>query len=93
MPVMYYETRPVMVQALQFTGENIEELTEFTGGAAKIRIIEGEPVVAVETLEGTILAPAGSYIIKGSLNEFYPCVEDVFNKKYKLAEGDINKCS
>ena len=25
MPVMYYETRPVMVQALQFTGENIEE--------------------------------------------------------------------
>lgn len=35
MPVMYYETRPVMVQALQFTGENIEELTEFTGGAAK----------------------------------------------------------
>ncbi len=93
MPVMYYETRPVMVQALQFTGENIEELTEFTGGAAKIRIIEGEPVVAVKTLEGTMLAPAGSYIIKGLLNEFYPCVEDVFNKKYKLAEGDINKCS
>lgn len=90
MSINFYETRPVIVQAVEFTGNNAEELNEFTNGAAKIKIIEGEPVLSIDTLEGTMLAPVGSYVIKGTMNEFYPCIAEVFNKKYKLAEGSIN---
>lgn len=37
----------------------------------------------IETLEGTMEASQGDYIIKGINGEFYPCKPDIFEKTYE----------
>lgn len=41
------------------------------------------PYLKIETLEGTMKASVGDYIIKGVNGEFYPCKPDIFEKTYK----------
>lgn len=36
----------------------------------------------IKTLEGTMIANAGDYIIKGVNGEIYPCKADIFQKTY-----------
>ena len=36
----------------------------------------------VHTLEGWVAMPYGSYLIKGTNNEFYPCDPDVFENRW-----------
>jgi len=40
---------------------------------------------AIPTLEGTMVASAGDWIIRGVNGELYPCKPDVFEKTYELA--------
>mgnify|MGYP003639693943 CR=1 FL=1 len=40
----------------------------------------------IETLEGTMSADKGDYIIKGIKGEFYPCKPDIFNLTYDAIE-------
>lgn len=40
----------------------------------------------IRTLEGTMIASHGDYIIKGVNNEVYPCKPDIFDKTYELVE-------
>lgn len=37
----------------------------------------------IKTLEGTMKADIGDYIIKGVNGEFYPCKPDIFEKTYE----------
>ena len=39
--------------------------------------------IAIETLEGTMVAAAGDYIIRGVQGEFYPCKPDIFRATYE----------
>jgi len=43
--------------------------------------INGELIIP--TLEGTITASKGDYIIKGVQGEFYPCKPDIFAETYE----------
>lgn len=38
--------------------------------------------LSIETLEGTMHATAGDWIIKGVKGEFYPCKPDIFEDTY-----------
>lgn len=40
----------------------------------------------IRTLEGTITASVGDYIIKGVQGEFYPCKPDIFESTYEKVE-------
>lgn len=40
-------------------------------------------IMYIETLEGTMKASVGDYIIKGVNGEFYPCKPDIFEKTYE----------
>lgn len=40
----------------------------------------------IETLEGSLNASKGDYIIKGIKGEFYPCKPDIFEATYEKAE-------
>ena len=74
-----YITKPVVIEAVKWTGSNIKEVKEFVGknlGA----------VLVIKTLEGDMRADKGDYIIKGLRGEFYPCKPDVFEKKYEELE-------
>lgn len=43
------------------------------------------------TLEGTMVASPGDYIIQGVNGEFYPCKPDIFEKTYDIVEGYYGK--
>ncbi|MES9681709.1 hypothetical protein ABWK22_02090 [Gottfriedia acidiceleris] len=47
---------------------------------------EGNVFFEIETLEGTMKASLGDYIIKGVNGEFYPCKPDIFDKTYEAIE-------
>jgi hypothetical protein len=42
--------------------------------------------IAIHTLEGTMRADDGDWIIKGVQGEFYPCKPDIFEATYEAAE-------
>lgn len=44
-----------------------------------------KPLV-IQTLEGTLRASVGDYIITGLKGEKYPCKPDIFEKTYELME-------
>jgi len=75
--VKKYMKRPLVIEAVQFTG-NFDELEEFVGGDAEFR--GGKIVVA--TLEGSLHVSNGDWIIKGIKGEFYPCKPDIFRESY-----------
>jgi hypothetical protein len=83
-----YRKRPVVVEAIQFTGTNIEEIAEllgweWDGEGSSDRII-------VETLEGDMTANVGTWIVRGVLGEAYPVQEHIFKQTYEpvVEEGN-----
>lgn len=46
-----------------------------------------EKPMDIETLEGTMHASAGDYIITGVEGERYPCKPDIFEKTYEPADA------
>jgi hypothetical protein len=77
-----YVKKPIEIEAIQFTGENHQEIIDFTGGKATL---SKKPYnnFKIHTLEGKITAIPSDYIIKGVNGEFYPCKEVIFKKTYK----------
>lgn len=87
---MKYRKKPVIIEAIQFedNSDRIIEIHEFMGGDT-IRVNyedKDNPYLKIETLEGTMKASVGDYIIKGVNGEFYPCKPDIFEKTYEPVE-------
>lgn len=76
---MKYRKKPVVINAVQWTGQNADELARFLGGGLTFR---GEDLI-IKTLEGDMKARQGDYIICGVNGEFYPCDEGIFEKTYE----------
>ena len=81
---MKYRKKPVIIEAVQWTGENIKEIGHFTRGKAHYNV--WLDTIEIKTLEGTMIANVDDYIIKGVKDEFYPCKPDVFEQTYELVE-------
>jgi len=77
---MKFRKKPVVIEAVQLTPENIDECIAFCGSCLKAHPLTG---VVIETLEGNMLASKGDWIIKGVNGEFYPCKPDIFEKTYE----------
>lgn len=80
--IQKYIKRPVTIEAVQYTGDNAEEIMNFVN--EKLIITDKE--IVIPTLEGNMIAVPSDYIIKGVAGEFYPCKEDIFHKTYELRE-------
>ena len=78
-----YIKRPVKVQALQYTGDNIKECIDFCGGDSKAFFKENKGLIIV-TLEGDHKASVNDFIIRGIHGEHYPCKPDIFKKTYEI---------
>lgn len=76
-----YRKKPVIIEALQWTGTNQTELFDFCGPRSDLRFLHG--CVNIPTLEGIMTANPGDYIIKGVAGEFYPCKPDIFEETYE----------
>lgn len=92
---MKYRKKPIVIEAIQWNGLNLEEIKEFVGDSliynisdAAWKVGKGTPTVhiKIKTLEGTMIAKAGDYIIRGVNGEMYPCKADIFEKTYEVAE-------
>jgi len=77
---MKYRKKPVVIEALQWNGQNKSEISEFTRGIASFK----KSLVYIKTLEGTMTAKIDDYIVKGVHGEFYPCKPNIFQKTYDL---------
>ena len=84
---MKYRKKPVVIEAVQFFDNTdcLSELADFMGGVA-LSYETDKPLLVIETLEGTMAANEGDYIIKGVNGEFYPCKPDVFEKTYEKVD-------
>lgn len=79
-----YVKRPIIVEAIQYNGDNFEELANFSNN--KVFVEDGW--LYCMTLEGNMKAKnkAGDYLIKGIQGEFYICEKDIFEKTYMTLE-------
>lgn len=94
-----FRKKPVEVEAERL-GENAADVAWWinaNGGSAR----HGESVhqehgvnrypfgglhsVFIDTLEGTMRADPGDYVIRGVQGEFYPCKPDIFDATYEPA--------
>ena len=74
-----YRKKPVIIEAIQWNGENLSEIDEFTRDKVK----NHESVLIIPTLEGDMYTSLNDYIIKGVNGEFYPCKPNIFAKTYE----------
>lgn len=80
-----YRKLPVVIEARQLSIENMREIREWIereGGWGWISLGEQDELF-IETLEGSMHAAIGDFVIKGVNGEFYPCKPDVFEKSYE----------
>lgn len=88
-----FRKRPVEVEAMQLVGttEGCNRVLAWIGthhGAA-VRSNRRNPAngIFVNTLEGSVHASAGDWIIRGVAGEFYPCKPDIFEQTYEQVEA------
>ncbi|MDD5358233.1 MAG: hypothetical protein PHX80_03750 [Candidatus Nanoarchaeia archaeon] len=87
---MKYRKKPVVIEAVQWTGLNEPEVVSFCSAAywdGELPINAENGVLIIKTLEGQMAASFGDYIIKGVKGEFYPCKPDIFEATYEKVEG------
>lgn len=97
MPPAHYTKRPVTIEAEQLAedGSNADALVAWIGrGDATIRRALARPTdpkslrvyIDIRTLEGTMTADPGDWIIRGVQGEFYPAKPAIFAETYEAVE-------
>ena len=94
--IKQYRKKPVVIKAIEWTGKNLEKVIEFTDGRhPEIGTshagmawecycdLVSRDGLKIYTLEGTMLADVGDFIIQGIQGEFYPCKPDIFKASYE----------
>lgn len=97
---MKYRKKPVEVEAMILTRENVKEVAAWCGGrviekgkasdpsdvyvALDIPTLEG--VMRAETMDSSGRFAHGDAVIRGVHGEFYPCKPDIFEATYELVE-------
>jgi len=87
-----FRKKPVVIEAVQWTGENSEEVLSFAltgprplwGDDFGVDTNSGE--VCISTPEGRMTADPDDWIIRGVEGEFYPCKESIFHKTYEAVK-------
>jgi len=72
---MKYRKKPIIIEAFRF---GFDETPDW---AKNLYLYDDK--VTIPTLEGVMTATHGDFIIKGVLNELYPCKAEIFNSTYE----------
>ena len=93
-----YRKKPVVIEAVQYNGDNLQEVLDFTGKHPKWHewfgtfeiyqtyVNSDNKIFKILTLEGAMEASPGDWIIRGVQGEHYPCKPDIFEKTYEPVE-------
>jgi hypothetical protein len=82
--ILHYRKKPVVIEAVQWTGRNGSELAAFLAGTDWVHPVGADP--QIRTLEGDLHISEGDYVIRGVQGEFYPCKPDIFEQTYEPVE-------
>lgn len=94
MKILKYRKKPVVIEAIQFkddpkTLSKLSSFLESTNRPVRVSYEDPKnPTMLIETLEGTMRADVGDYIIKGIQGECYPCKPDIFKATYEPVKED-----
>lgn len=77
-----------MIEAVKWNGFDAYSIANFMG-ISNVQHKDGN--LFIETLEGTMTASKGDWIIKGVNGEFYPCKPDIFEKTYEPFKDEPGK--
>jgi hypothetical protein len=80
--IMKFRKKPVVIEAERYDGtiESVERIMDMGG----TREIKNSPEgLYIITLEGTMKANIGDWIIRGVKGELYPCKPDIFDATYE----------
>ena len=82
-----YRKKPVVIEAFQWTGDadQIDDPVWIVEAIKTGKVIIGQGILQIETLEGVMEAKPGDWIIKGVQGEIYPCKPDIFEQTYEQA--------
>ena len=89
-----FRKKPIEIQAFQIGVDYIPDwaMNKIAENIIVLHKNEKEQTYAdVVTLEGTMRADYGDYIIKGVKDEVYPCKEDIFKKTYDIVDEKTEK--
>lgn len=85
-----YRKKPVEIEAVQWTGDNLDEVMQFCSGNATYELMsKGNSELVIMTLEdgsereAQHIASRGDWIIRGVAGEFYPCKPEIFQATYE----------
>jgi len=88
-----FRKKPVVIEAFQFGMQDKSDLPIWAKEAIQEGYIKpfsqyGGSIrwAEIETLEGTMRAEIGDYIIRGIKDEIYPCKPDIFEATYEPVE-------
>lgn len=86
---MKYRKKPVEIEAIQLTEDNTCEVLTFCNSHNDIVASNDNGTVSIRTLEGTMVANVGDYVIRGVKGEYYPCKPDIFEATYDKVEDEM----
>jgi len=84
-----FRKKPVVIDAMQFSGDNQEEIEQFCPGIrrhaedARAADLGHMRFMFISTAEGEMRAAPFDWIIRGVKGEFYPCKPDIFDATYE----------
>jgi len=81
-----FRKKPVVIEAQRVPALTDNDTLYFHKFANLAVWCKGTPqgqCINIQTLEGTMTANPGDWIIKGVNGEFYPCKPDIFEKIYE----------
>lgn len=88
-----FRKKPVVIEARRFSGDDVEshELARWCGGRLHLgeNLADLRLVIDIPTLEGTMRAEVGDWIIRGVKGEFYSCKPDIFVATYEPVEESV----
>lgn len=84
---MRFRKKPVEIEAHAFVRDaDPHWLAEWCGGEYVDNPNGFQRTILIETLEGTMIATEGDWIIRGVQGEFYPCKPDIFLETYEQVD-------
>lgn len=91
-----FRKKPLEIEARNYESPNVAyDLVQWINKDRyrhlPVAYVKSSKKIAIPTLEGTMKANIGDWIIKGITGEFYACKSDVFELTYDEIKGENNE--
>lgn len=94
---MKFQKKPIVIEAEQLNDRGVMGSEWFWDAVSANKIVTynfgkmypDDAYCEIETLEGTMTARTGDYIIQGIDGEIYPCKPEIFHQTYERYDEKI----